>query len=63
LVGLGIPEYEAKRYEGKLREGNLLVSVHSDNSDETRRAKDIFQRAGASDISAAGEEKVMDKAA
>jgi uncharacterized protein (TIGR02271 family) len=63
LVGLGMPEYEAKRYEGKLREGNILISVHSDNSDETSRAKDIFQRAGATDISTTGEQKVMDKAA
>jgi uncharacterized protein (TIGR02271 family) len=63
LIGLGIPEYEAKRYEGKLREGNILISVHSDNSDETSRAKDIFQRAGARDISVTGEEKVMDRAA
>ena len=22
LVGMGIPEFEAKRYEGKLKEGN-----------------------------------------
>jgi uncharacterized protein (TIGR02271 family) len=58
LVGLGIPEYEAKRYEGKLREGKILISVHSDNSDETSRGKDIFQRAGATDISATGEEKL-----
>ena len=63
LVGMGIPEYEAKRYEGKLREGNLLISVHSDNSDETRRAKEIFERAGATDISDTGEQKVMDRAA
>src|SRR5947208_4229453 len=33
LVGLGIPEYEAKRYEGKLREGNILISVHSHNAE------------------------------
>jgi uncharacterized protein (TIGR02271 family) len=59
LVGLGIPEYEAKRYEGKLKEGNILISVHSDNSEETRRAKEIFERAGAEDISSSGEEKVM----
>src|SRR5688572_14554776 len=32
LVGLGIPEYEAKRYEAKLKEGNILLSVHSDNA-------------------------------
>src|SRR5512140_2299782 len=34
LVGLGIPEYEAKRYEGKIREGNMLISVHTENSDQ-----------------------------
>ncbi len=62
LVGLGMPEYEAKRYEGKLREGNILISVHSDSSDETSRAKDIFRRSGATDISATGEER-LDKAA
>jgi len=58
LVGLGMPEYEAKRYEAKLKEGNVLVSVHSDNSDETDRAKEILRRAGAQDISATAEERV-----
>jgi len=58
LVGLGIPEYEAKRYEGKLRQGSVLVSVHSDNSDETKRAKEIFERDGAEDIATSSEEKV-----
>ena len=32
LAGAGIPEYEAKRYEGMIREGGILVSVHCDNS-------------------------------
>jgi hypothetical protein len=32
LVGMGIPEYEAKRYEGKIREGNILISVHSETA-------------------------------
>jgi hypothetical protein len=63
LVGLGIPEYEAKRYEGKIREGNILISVHSDNRDDTKRAKEIFQQAGAKDISSTGEESVKDKTA
>jgi hypothetical protein len=58
LIGLGIPEYEAKRYEGKLRAGSVLISVHCDDSDEVRRAKALFQRSGAEDISATGEEKV-----
>src|SRR5690349_4929153 len=51
LVGMGIPEYEAKRYEGKIKEGNILISVHSENSDEVTRAKDIFERNGVHDIS------------
>jgi len=58
LIGLGIPEYEAKRYEGKIREGNILISVHSDDSDETREAKEIFNQAGAKDISSTGESAV-----
>jgi uncharacterized membrane protein len=58
LIGMGIPEYEAKRYEGKVKEGNILISVHSDNSDETRRAKEIFERNNAQDIATAGEEGV-----
>ena len=55
LVGMGIPEYEAKRYEGRIREGNYLISVHSEDSTQTSRAKEIFERAGAEDISSAGE--------
>jgi hypothetical protein len=55
LVGLGIPEYEAKRYEGKIKGGNILISVHSEVSEETRRAKAIFEEFGAEDISTTGE--------
>ena len=55
LVGLGIPEYEAKRYEGKVKEGGILISVHSESNDETNSAKDIFKEEGAHDISSTGE--------
>lgn len=55
LVGMGIPEYEAKKYEGKIKAGKDLISVHSDTSDETTRAKKIFSDAGAEDISTGGE--------
>src|SRR6202165_1646560 len=47
LIGLGIPEYEAKRYEGRIKDGGILLSVHSDSSDETKRAKEILERTGA----------------
>jgi len=55
LIGMGIPEYEAKRYEGKIKGGNILISVHTENSDETKRAKEIFELAGAEDISSTTE--------
>ncbi len=55
LVGMGIPEYEAKRYEGRVKDGGILLSVHSDSSEETKRAKEILQQTGAQDISSTGE--------
>jgi hypothetical protein len=55
LIGLGIPEIEAKRYEGKINQGNLLISVHTEDSEEITRAKDIFTKAGAQDICTTGE--------
>ena len=55
LVGMGIPEYEAKRYEGRVKEGGILLSVHSDNSDWTRKAKELLKSTGAHDISSTGE--------
>jgi hypothetical protein len=55
LIGMGIPEYEAKRYEGRVKEGGILLSVHSDNSEWTGRAKKILESTGAEDIASAGE--------
>lgn len=57
LIGLGIPEYEAKRYEGRVKSGGILLSVHSDNSDWTKRAKKILEATGGQDISSTGESK------
>src|SRR5947209_5664428 len=58
LIGMGIPEYEAKRYEGQVKNGGILLSVHSENSDATRRAKEILKRTGAQDIASSGEATV-----
>lgn len=55
LVGFGMPEYEAKRYEGKIQGGNILLSVHTDDGDEISKVKDIFKKHNASDISYTGE--------
>ena len=55
LIGLGIPEYEAKRYEGRVTKGGILLSVHCDNSDWAKKAKEILKRTGAEDVSSTGE--------
>lgn len=55
LIGMGIPEIEAKRYEGKVKDGNILISAHSESSEEISRAKEIFTAAGATDISSTSE--------
>jgi len=61
LIGMGIPEYEAKRYEGRINKGGMLLSVHSDNSEWVTRAKEILKSTGAEDISSTGEAKAEDK--
>jgi hypothetical protein len=58
LVGLGIPEIEAKRYEGKIKGGNLLISVHTESADERKRAEEIFKAAKAEDICSTSEASV-----
>lgn len=55
LIGLGIPEYEAKRYEGRISRGGILLSVHCDDPDWAKRAKNILHQTGAEDVAATGE--------
>lgn len=52
LIGAKIPEFVAKRYKGKIKESNILISVHTDKSDEVDIAKSIFIKAGAHDVCA-----------
>jgi hypothetical protein len=56
LIGLGIPEYEAKRYESFVKNGGILISVHVDDSEWSSKAKDILERGGASEVSVVGEQ-------
>ena len=55
LIGLGISENDAKRFEGKIKKGSILLSVHADDAAEIQRAKTIFTGAHAEDICVAGE--------
>ncbi len=55
LIGMGIPEYEAKRYEGRVKSGGILLSVHCDSSEWVKRAKTILEQTGSEEIGTAGE--------
>jgi hypothetical protein len=58
LVGLGIPEFEAQQFEGRLREGNILISVHAEDSDEASRIRQIFSEEKAENITTGSEASV-----
>jgi hypothetical protein len=58
LVGMGIPELEAKVYEGKLVGGNILIAVHTDSVEEAKRARQVIARGGAHDVSQVVEERL-----
>jgi hypothetical protein len=55
LMGMGVPEFEAKQYAGKVKDGNILISVHTDDRDQVAVAKAVFKKAGGTDIATAGE--------
>jgi uncharacterized membrane protein len=57
LIGFGIPEYEAKRYENVVQEGGILLSVHVDDGGWSAKAKETLEDCGATDISTTSEEK------
>lgn len=60
LIGLGIPEFEAKQFEGKVKKGNILLSVHAATADQTKCAEDIFKNAHGREVSAVAEEHVTE---
>lgn len=55
LIGMGIPEYEAKRFEGMVKEGKALISVHCDKQEWVSKAKEILEKAGGTDIASRSE--------
>ena len=55
LAGMGIPEYEAKRFEGRVKEGGILLSVHVDDMNWAKKARELLEQTGAEDISSSTE--------
>jgi hypothetical protein len=58
LIGMGVPEIEAKQYEAKIKDGNILLSVHVEDRDQRAMAKKIMEAGGAVDIVTVGEKGV-----
>jgi hypothetical protein len=56
LVGLGIPEYEAKLYGGRVKDGEVLLSIQCIRCEEVSNARSILTAVGALDIASFGEE-------
>ena len=50
LIGVGIPESEAKHYEGKVHAGEVLISVHAGDRDQVARVRRIYFSCLAHDI-------------
>lgn len=49
LVGLGIPEHEAKFYDEEVQQGGILLGVYA-HDDRARLARDILNAAGAEKV-------------
>jgi len=63
LIGMGISEFDARRYEGQIKEGHIMISVLTDSLEEVTLAKEIFERAGAHHICATDETSPNDNLA
>jgi len=55
LIGMGIPEYEAKRYESFINGGGILLSVHADNSSWVQKAKKVLENTEGFHIASSSE--------
>lgn len=55
LAGLGIPEFEAKKYEKGLKEGQILLAVEANTSDEINEITRILKKLDVKNISSTTE--------
>jgi hypothetical protein len=56
LVGMGIPEFEAKLYDGRVKDGGVLLAVHCESSEGISKARDVLKAVGGEDIATCLEE-------
>ncbi len=55
LVGLGIPELEAKAYQDRLKAGGYLVAVHVSDDKKSGDIRELLKRHGLEDVSTVSE--------
>jgi hypothetical protein len=63
LLGVGLTGPEARWYEEKVREGNILLSVHTEKRRGLLLAKKIFEQSGAQDVCFVGDASSLDNLA
>ena len=54
LVGMGLPESEARSYEDKVRAGSALLTVRTHRASELDRVRRVLEHAQAEDIRVVG---------
>jgi hypothetical protein len=52
LIGAGIPENEVKVYEKEIQQGNVLLAVHTETSEQKKRVKEILTALDAYSVAA-----------
>ncbi len=57
LIGMGIPAYQARRYQALLQRGSLLAALHADNAAWVKKAKRVIEGTGAQNVFEADEAK------
>ncbi len=55
LVGIGIPAGEVRKYQTRIENGDILMSVSCSGAAFMNKAKQLFVSTGAEDISSTGE--------
>ena len=50
LMGMRIPEHRAQQYEKSVREGNILISIHTQDTEALKQAMKILADGGAEDL-------------
>ena len=52
LIGLGVPEHEAKLHAGDIEAGSILLAVEARDSDQAKQVREILKRSDAMDVAA-----------